>query len=68
MEGFDRLMEGWCQLFSNRLELPDNFKHSVANQTFHTYVKHHVAPPDGLRGDGRQLEEEEVEDVVEPDR
>nr|CAD7397105.1 unnamed protein product [Timema cristinae] len=68
MEAFDHMLEAWISVLHNSQEFPKDFCKQSAMQIFNTYLKCHLSPPDGTRGQGRELDVEEIDDTEENDR
>uniref|UniRef100_A0A146LH98 Exportin-4 n=1 Tax=Lygus hesperus TaxID=30085 RepID=A0A146LH98_LYGHE len=68
MEAFENLMNVWLtvvndsQLYSNEMCM------QASVEIFNTYLRSHLSPPDGVRGTGRELDSEEIEEGEEIDR
>lgn len=68
MEAFDNVMIGWMNVLR---DFPDYWKENHLGaliQVFNVYLKCHLAPPLGTRGEGRHLEQEELDESDESDR
>nr|CAD7589621.1 unnamed protein product [Timema genevievae] len=52
MEAFDHMLEAWISVLHNSQEFPKDFCKQSAMQIFNTYLKCHLSPPDGTRGQG----------------
>ncbi|CAG2060944.1 unnamed protein product [Timema podura] len=50
MEAFDHMLEAWISVLHNSQEFPKDFCKQSAMQIFNTYLKCHLSPPDGTRG------------------
>lgn len=50
MEAVDQLLDSWGTLLENTEKYPSNFFNQNAFKILNTYVRCHLAVPDGLRG------------------
>lgn len=68
MEAFDNVMIAWLNILRDASDFwKKNYVESLI-QIFNVYLKCHLAPPIGTRGEGRDLEQEEVDECDEIDR
>ncbi|KAK6640921.1 hypothetical protein RUM44_012619 [Polyplax serrata] len=68
MEAFDNVMIAWMNVLR---DIPNYWKEKhlgALKQVFNEYLKCHLAPPMGTRGEGRDLEQEELDESEETDR
>ncbi|XP_021933085.1 exportin-4-like, partial [Zootermopsis nevadensis] len=68
MEAFDNMLEAWISVLLDSQVFPKDFCKQSFMQIFNTYLKCHLSPPDGTRGQGRELDIEEIYDTEEDDR
>ncbi|CAB3362620.1 Hypothetical predicted protein [Cloeon dipterum] len=69
IEAFEHLLEAWVSVLQCSPIYPPGFIKEPAVQIFNTYLKCHLAPPDGSRGQGgADHNEEEIYETEEPDR
>lgn len=69
MEAFDTMMDFWMEmLFSWTNLFPSQLVKQTSQQIFNVYLKCHLSPPEGTRGQGKDLEAEEVDESDEIDR
>jgi len=50
MEAFDHMLEAWISVLSDSQVFPKDFCKQSSMQIFNTYLKCHLSPPDGSRG------------------
>ncbi|XP_063234006.1 exportin-4-like [Bacillus rossius redtenbacheri] len=67
-EAFDHLLEAWLSLLQHAQELPPDFCSRSAAQVLGTYVRCHLSPPHGCRGQGAELNTEDIDETEEDDR
>ncbi|XP_069695986.1 exportin-4-like isoform X2 [Periplaneta americana] len=68
MEAFDHMLEAWISVLHDSQVFPKDFCKQSSMQIFNTYLKCHLSPPDGTRGQGRELDVEEIDETEEDDR
>ncbi|XP_067013326.2 exportin-4 isoform X2 [Anabrus simplex] len=68
MEAFDHMLEAWISVLHDSQVFPNDFCKQSSIRIFDTYLKGHLSPPDGTRGQGRELETEEIDETEEDDR
>lgn len=64
MEGFENMLEAWTSIIPEYSESANEILVQSSTQIFNAYLKCHLAPPDGCRGNN----EEEVDDMEDNDR
>jgi hypothetical protein len=50
MEAFDHMLEAWISVLNDSQVFPKDFCKQSSMQIFNTYLKCHLSPPDGSRG------------------
>lgn len=68
MDAFERMLETWIPVLSETYLFPTEFCKQSSVQIFNTYLKCHLAPPDGTRGAGGKDVDEEIDVIEEDDR
>lgn len=68
MEAFDHMMEAWITVLHDSQAFSKEYCKQASLQIFNVYLKCHLSPPDGTRGQGRELELEELDESEEIDR
>lgn len=64
MEAFDNMLEAWTSIIPKYTESSNDNLVQSAMQIFNTYLKCHIAPPDGCRGNL----DDEVDEIEDNDR
>ncbi|KAF4517549.1 hypothetical protein B566_EDAN005113 [Ephemera danica] len=74
MEAFDHLLEAWVSVLQGAHLYPADFCKQPSIDIFNTYLRCHLAPPDGTRGQGKpgddsgDQDDQEIYETDEPDR
>ncbi|XP_046738110.1 exportin-4-like isoform X2 [Diprion similis] len=69
MEAFEHMLEAWIVVLSEAHLFPSEYCKQSSAQIFNTYLRCHLAPPDGNRGaGGKELNDEEIDATEENDR
>jgi hypothetical protein len=62
------MLESWITVLHDYNVFPENFCKAAAVQILDTYIKSHLMPPDGTRGQGRDIDDSEIDETEEADR
>ncbi|XP_046399517.1 exportin-4-like [Ischnura elegans] len=67
-EAFGYMLAAWTLVLHDAHVLPKQLLQDSSTQIFNTYLKCHLSPPDGNRGQGREIDVEEIDETEEDDR
>ncbi|GLH05441.1 Exportin-4 [Gryllus bimaculatus] len=68
MEAFDHMLEAWINILQDSQSFTRDFCKESSIRVFNTYLKCHLSPPDGTRGQDQELDSEDIDEIEEDDR